>query len=77
MARSIDTLRVLAVASQAIGFILIITLETLMADAARPWQAATLGAMLTCALGIALARRYRRNRRRKAVARRLEDEATD
>ena len=37
MAKSaFDTLRALAIASQALGFILIITLETLMGDAARP-----------------------------------------
>ncbi|HSH47456.1 MAG TPA: hypothetical protein VK991_02580 [Halomonas sp.] len=64
--KSFDTLRALAIASQALGFIVIITLETLMHDAARPWQAATLAAMVASALGIALARHYRRNKARKA-----------
>ena len=70
MARSTDPLRALAIASQATGFILIIALETWLGDAARPWQGATLVAMLASALGIALVRLYRRNRRRKAAAER-------
>lgn len=65
-----DTLRGLAIASQALGFVLIITLETLMGDAARPWQGWTLAAMMAAALGIALARLYQRNRARKALDRR-------
>ena len=66
MAReSFDTLRALAIASQAIGFILIITLETLMGDAARPWQGWTLAAMVVAALCLAVARLYRRNKVRK------------
>ncbi|MGM0537405.1 MAG: hypothetical protein ACQEUN_14895 [Pseudomonadota bacterium] len=69
-----DTLRALAIASQAAGFILIITLETLMGDAARPWQGWTLAAMVAAALWIALMRLYRRNRARKAMARRLSDD---
>ncbi|MDR5903630.1 MULTISPECIES: hypothetical protein [Halomonas] len=65
-----DTLRALAIASQALGFILIITLETVMGDAARPWQGWTLAAMVVAALWIALVRLYRRNRARKAHSRR-------
>ncbi|MFC3284207.1 hypothetical protein [Litchfieldella rifensis] len=63
-----DVLRALAIASQALGFIAIITLETLMADAARPWQGLTLALMVTAALWIALVRLYRRNKARKAWA---------
>lgn len=74
---SFDTLRVLAIASQALGFILIITLETLMGDAARPWQGVTLGIMVLCALCLALARLYRRNRARKAMDRRLAEDDDD
>lgn len=74
MARStFDTLRALAIASQALGFILIITLETLLGDAARPWQGWTLAAMVAAALWIAVARLYRRNRARKALDRRRAD----
>lgn len=68
-----DVLRVLAIASQAIGFILIITLETVMGDAARPWQGVTLASMVAFALGLALARLYRRNKRRKQLAREHDD----
>ncbi|AMC99260.1 MULTISPECIES: hypothetical protein [Halomonas] len=74
---SFDTLRVLAIASQALGFILIITLETVMGDAARPWQGATLAVMVLCALCLALARLYRRNKARKAMDRRLADDDDD
>ncbi len=74
---SFDTLRVLAIASQALGFILIITLETLMGDSARPWQGVTLGVMVLCALFLALARLYRRNKARKAMDRRLSDDDDD
>lgn len=69
MAKSVDTLRALAIASQAAGFILIIALETWLGDAARPWQGVTLALMLASASGVALLRRYRRNRRRKALDR--------
>ncbi|WP_043531569.1 hypothetical protein [Litchfieldella xinjiangensis] len=69
-----DVLRALAIASQALGFILIITLETVMGDAARPWQGWTLAAMVLAALAIALVRLYRRNRMRKARAERLARE---
>ena len=70
-----DPLRVLAIASQALGFILIITLETLMPDgAARPWQGVTLAVMVTFALALAVARVYRRNKVRKSLARRLADD---
>lgn len=68
-----DVLRALAIGSQALGLIAIITLETLLGDAARPWQGLTLGLMLTTALAIALARVYRRNRLRKQRAERLGD----
>ncbi|QFT86431.1 hypothetical protein FIU88_15875 [Halomonas sp. THAF12] len=75
MARqAFDTLRALAIASQALGFILIITLETVLGDAARVWQGWTLAAMVAVALWIALVRLYRRNRARKAMARRLGDD---
>ncbi len=75
MAKSaFDTLRALAIASQALGFILIITLETVMGDAARPWQGWTLAAMVVAALWIALVRLYRRNRVRKARLRGLGDD---
>ncbi|SDM12206.1 hypothetical protein SAMN05661010_03409 [Modicisalibacter muralis] len=67
MAKSFDTLRALAIASQAAGFMAIITLETLMNDAARPWQGVTLAVMLGSALWVALLRRYRRNQQRKAA----------
>ncbi|WP_108447016.1 hypothetical protein [Halomonas denitrificans] len=69
-----DTLRALAIASQALGFILILTLETVMGDAARPWQGWTLAAMIVFALGIALVRLYRRNKARKALARQRGEE---
>ncbi|RDB42278.1 hypothetical protein DU490_13855 [Halomonas sp. DQ26W] len=71
---SFDTLRVLAIASQALGFILIITLETLMGDAARPWQGTTLAVMVLSALFLALARLYRHNKARKDMDRRLADD---
>ncbi|RAH36871.1 MULTISPECIES: hypothetical protein [unclassified Halomonas] len=75
MARqAFDTLRALAIASQALGFILIITLETMLGDAARVWQGWTLVAMVAVALWIALVRLYRRNKARKAMARRLADD---
>lgn len=65
-----DALRALAIGSQAIGLMLIITLETVLGDAARAWQGVTLAAMLTAALGIALVRRYQRNKIRKRDAER-------
>ena len=58
-----DGLRRIAIASQAIGFVLIITLETVMGDDARPWQGVTLALMLVTAAWLALMRRYRRNRK--------------
>lgn len=67
MAKSFDPLRVLAIASQAAGLLLIFTLETWLGDGARPWQGVTLAVMLGVALWVALLRRYRRNRRRKAA----------
>jgi hypothetical protein len=60
-----DGLRRIAIGSQAVGFILIITLETVMGDDARPWQGATLAAMLATAACLALMRRYRRNKQRR------------
>ena len=69
-----DILRALAIASQALGFIVIITLETLLGDAARPWQGLTLALMVAVALGIALARLYRRNKRRKQRVAQQHDE---
>ncbi len=73
-----DTLRALAIASQALGLTLIITLETVLGDAARPWQGWTLAAMVAAALWIALVRLYRRNRARKVLAKRLgEDDDED
>nr|WP_297460445.1 hypothetical protein [uncultured Halomonas sp.] len=71
MATSFDTLRALAIASQAVGFLAIITLETLMHDAARPWQGVALALMLGSALWVALLRRYRHNRQRKAARERV------
>lgn len=70
---SFDTLRALAITSQALGFILILTLETVMGDAARPWQGGVLAAMVVAALWIAVVRRYRRNKARKARARRSDE----
>ncbi|MBE0403435.1 hypothetical protein ACT3UJ_10450 [Halomonas sp. 86] len=66
-----DVLRALAIGSQALGLIVIITLETLLESAARPWQGLTLGFMLAAALSIALVRVYRRNRQRKQQDQRL------
>ncbi|WP_447045218.1 hypothetical protein [Vreelandella sp. H-I2] len=67
-----DKLRALAIGSQAIGLITIITLETVMGNAARPWQGVVLAGMLATALSIALMRLYRRNLARKRWAERLE-----
>jgi uncharacterized membrane protein len=72
-----DRLRALAIGSQAIGLILIITLETVMGDAARPWQGVVLAAMVATALTIALVRLYRRNLARKQWAERLQDNDHD
>ncbi|WIX33156.1 hypothetical protein QO259_00360 [Salinicola sp. JS01] len=60
-----DGLRRMAIASQAVGFVAIIALETWLGDAARPWQGLTLVLMLLAAGWLALARRYRRNRERR------------
>ncbi|PRY64544.1 hypothetical protein B0H98_105211 [Vreelandella songnenensis] len=68
-----DVLRALAIGSQALGLIVVITLETVLGDAARPWQGVTLGLMLAAALAIALVRVYRRNRLRKQRAARRDD----
>ncbi|MGC3874167.1 hypothetical protein ACPF7Z_12955 [Halomonas sp. GXIMD04776] len=77
MGRSTDHLRALAIASQAIGFVLIIALETWLGDAARPWQGTTLVVMLVAAVWIALVRLYRRNRQRKRVFERTREDAED
>lgn len=68
-----DPLRALAIGSQAAGLIVIILLETVLGDAARPWQGVTLGLMVAAALGIAVARLYRRKRAQRAQARRLDN----
>ena len=65
-----DKLRALAIGSQAIGLIVIITLETVMGNAARPWQGVVLAGMLATALSIALMRLYRRKRHQKQLAER-------
>ncbi|PMR74274.1 hypothetical protein [Billgrantia endophytica] len=72
--KAFDTLRILAIASQALGFVLIMTLETLLGNAARPWQGLTLAVMVLCALVLAVARLYRRNKARKLLDRRLADD---
>lgn len=72
-----DRLRALAIGSQAIGLILIITLETVMGNAARPWQGVVLAAMVAAALAIALVRLYRRNLARKRWAERLDGNDND
>ncbi|MEA2119534.1 hypothetical protein [Halovibrio sp. HP20-50] len=72
-----DKLRALAIGSQAIGLTLIIALETVMGNAARPWQGVVLAAMLATAIGIALVRLYRHKRNQKQIAerrQRLEEE---
>ncbi|MGM0522247.1 MAG: hypothetical protein ACQEQ6_09235 [Pseudomonadota bacterium] len=69
-----DPLRALAIGSQAIGLMVIITLDTVLRDAARPWQGVTLAVMLAFALGIALMRLYRRNKARKRQAERAQEE---
>ncbi|XGA80379.1 hypothetical protein OR573_01595 [Halomonas sp. CH40] len=70
-----DTLRALAIASQAIGLMLIITFETALGDNARLWQGVTLALMIAAALWIALVRLYRRNKlRKRQLARQQEDE---
>lgn len=69
-----DKLRALAIGSQAVGLAIIITLETYLHDAARPWQGAVFAAMLLSALTIALVRLYRRNLSRKRWAEHVKDE---
>lgn len=70
-----DPLRALAIGSQAAGLIAIITLETVLGDAARPWQGVTLGLMMAAALGVAVVRLYRRKRALRERARCREDDA--
>nr|WP_300310038.1 hypothetical protein [Halomonas sp.] len=59
-----DSLRILAIASQAIGFILIFVLGTTL-ESPRPWQGVTLAIMISVALGVAIVRRYRSKRLQK------------
>ncbi|WP_404376541.1 hypothetical protein [Vreelandella aquamarina] len=73
---SFDTLRALAIGTQALGLTLIITLETVLGDSARPWQGVVLAAMVAAALAIALVRLYRSKRRQKRLAERLETPAS-
>ena len=72
-----DMLRALAIGSQALGLMLIITLETVLGDAARPWQGAVLAAMVASALMIALVRLYRNKRYQKQVAERQRNAAKE
>lgn len=72
---ALDPLRALAIGSQALGFIVIFLLGTLL-ESPRAWQGLTLAAMLVAALSVALTRRYRRNQRqreRDALDQRLEE----
>ncbi|MFC7368483.1 MULTISPECIES: hypothetical protein [Vreelandella] len=72
-----DMLRALAIGSQALGLTLIITLETVLGDEARPWQGVVLAVMVASALIIALVRLYRNKRLQKHIAERrraVEDE---
>ncbi|WP_456268288.1 hypothetical protein M1D97_13695 [Kushneria sp. AK178] len=58
-----DTPRILAIATQTLGFILIVLFETLLPEhLKRPSQGLVLAAMLVAALYAALLRRYHRNR---------------
>ena len=70
---SFDRLRALAIGSQALGLTLIITLETVMGDAARPWQGGVLAAMVGVALSIATLCWYRAKRRQKQQAEAARD----
>jgi len=72
-----DMLRALAIGSQALGLMLIITLETVLGDAARPWQGVALAAMVASALMIALVRLYRNKRYQKQVAERQRNAAKE
>lgn len=68
-----DILRALAIGSQALGLMLIITLETVMGDAARPWQGGVLTVMVASALTIALVRLYQNKRYQKQMAERRQN----
>lgn len=58
-----DTARLLAISTQALGFVLIVLFETLLPEhLTRPAQGIILGLMLAAALYAALLRRYHRNR---------------
>lgn len=76
-----DPLRFWAIISQAVGFSLIILLETLLGRAqAGYWQVRILAVMLGVALLVALLRRYRQRKLLKQAEQRrqlLNDEADD
>ena len=72
-----DRLRALAIASQAIGLTLVIGLEPVRGNAARPWQGGVLAGMLFAALSIALVRLYRSNLARKRWVERVADSDHD
>jgi high-affinity Fe2+/Pb2+ permease len=76
-----DPLRFWAVVSQAVGFTLIVLLETLLGRAqAGYWQVRVLALMLLIALVIAVLRRYQQRRALQMAAKRrqlLQDEAAD
>ncbi|WP_114416992.1 hypothetical protein [Marinospirillum perlucidum] len=68
-----DPLRFWAVITQALGFTLIILLETWLGRGqAGPWQLAILAAMLVAALVIAVLRRYQNRRHLKEQERRRQ-----
>lgn len=76
-----DPLRFWAILSQAVGFGLIILLETGLGRAqAGYWQIRILAVMLGIALLVALLRHYRQQKQLKQAAQRrqlLDDEAAD
>lgn len=58
-----NTPRILAIASQMVGLVMIVLFETLLPEPlVRPAQLIALGAMLAAAFVSALLRRYHRNR---------------
>ncbi|MBE0507685.1 MAG: hypothetical protein IBX50_13405 [Marinospirillum sp.] len=76
-----DPLRFWAVVSQAVGFTLIVVLETWLGRAqAGYWQIRVLLVMLAIALVIAVLRRYQQRRAMQLAAKRrqlLQDEEAD
>ncbi|OPX56316.1 hypothetical protein SAMN02745127_00579 [Oceanospirillum multiglobuliferum] len=58
-----DSLRIWAIGSQLLGFLLLIGLRTY--DAAAHWQILVFVLMLLAAFYIALLRRYKNNKRQK------------